>query len=324
MIDAARTAMAARGWEVEFVATEPEGRTVGVARAAIDRGAAEVVVCLGGDGTFAEVARAILASERRPPLGLLPSGTANDQGKSFGIKAGAAALTDNLDIIAQKYIQNIDAGRIVCLGEAGEEVGAELFFDSAGWGLQPDILATRNRDREFTKTIPLLRDFYRDELVYAGAALKEYLNSYIEPTKFSAEVRADGERHVYEGLTDLLVSNTAVYAGEWVLDRLSDADDGVFELVPFLGRRELFSKAIRDLKDLPIWQEHLDALGVTHSPVVTAREFELRLLRRGREQIQTQIDGEQWLPGYWYRVQVLPRVLPLCVPKDWVAPWKLG
>ena len=37
---------------------------------------------------FAEVAKGILASGRPVRLGMLPTGTANDQGKSFGLESG--------------------------------------------------------------------------------------------------------------------------------------------------------------------------------------------------------------------------------------------
>src|SRR5437016_4342542 len=70
-----------------FVATEPDGATVERVRDAIDREGARVVIYMGGDGTFAEVAKGILGSThpREIAMGMLPTGTANDQGKSFGL-----------------------------------------------------------------------------------------------------------------------------------------------------------------------------------------------------------------------------------------------
>ena len=75
----------------ELMGTEPEGRTVAAVKERIDAGGVDVVVYLGGDGTFAEVAKGILAARTALPLGMLPSGTANDQGLSFGIARGDIA-----------------------------------------------------------------------------------------------------------------------------------------------------------------------------------------------------------------------------------------
>src|SRR3954468_23707255 len=77
-----------------FVATEPEGATAERVREAIDDGGARVVVYIAGDGTCAEVAKGVLGSQHahEVAMGMLPTGTANDQGKSFGLYAGPSAL----------------------------------------------------------------------------------------------------------------------------------------------------------------------------------------------------------------------------------------
>ncbi len=90
---------------------------------------------------------------------------------------------------------------------------------------------------------------------------------WLEPTKFAAEVIADGERHAYEGLTDLIINAT---------------------------------------------------------PIFSAASFEIRLIRSRREEIQSQIDGEEWLPGHRFRVEVIPNCLPVIAPEAWVPPWKVG
>lgn len=330
-IERALAAMRARGWDAELLATEPEGRTVGLVRDAVRGDQWDVVVYMGGDGTFAEVAKGVLlgnpagaaSTGQGVKMGMLPSGTANDQGKSFGIGASESALEANLDIIEADHAIAMDVGRVDRLDDSDRADRTELFFDNVGWGLQSDILSQRNRDREVVSQIPLLRDVYRDQAVYAGAAVGKMLGSYLEPTKFDVTVEADERRVVYVGLTDLVINNTPVYAGSWVLDRLSDPDDGVFELAPFQGRFDMLSKGIRDLKDLPIWEEHLEAIGLSHSKGMTAAGFDLTFRREGREQIDCQIDGEEWCAGRFFRVQVLAGKLPLIVREDWVPHWKI-
>ena len=77
----ARRLLDAGGLPHRFVATAPAGGTVGLVAAALAADPAlDVAVYMGGDGTFAEVAKAILASGRAAEvrLGMLPTGTAND------------------------------------------------------------------------------------------------------------------------------------------------------------------------------------------------------------------------------------------------------
>ncbi len=314
-------AMRDRGWAAEFLSTEPDGRTVGLVREALEKGGCEVLAYMGGDGTFAEVTKGLMAAGIPVPMGLLPAGTANNLGKTFGISADPDALHENLDIIQAGHVQEIDVGRVQRM--RGEQVLQEdYFFDSVGWGFQPAVLAKRNRHRRRVGQIPVLRDVYRDQAVYAGAAVKSYLESFVEPTKFTAEVTADGAKHVFTGLTDLIINATPVYGGEWILERLAEPDDGLFEVVPFKGRRELFSKAIRDLEALPIWQEHLDELGITHTPGFQASEMTVELIRPSRRDVEAQIDGEEFGAGHSYRVSCAPRLLPLITREDWIPPWQ--
>lgn len=321
-IEAALAAMVARDWKARLLPTEPEGRTVDAVARAIDEGPADIVVYLGGDGTFAEVAKGILRARRKVVMGMLPSGTANNQGGSFGVSSDPDALEQNLDVMEAGHITHLDVGRVEKLDEHGDVVGSNLFFDSVGWGFQADVLEQRNRDREVIGHIPLLRDLYRDQAVYAGAALNRYLTSWIEPTVFDAEVETRGALHRYTRLTDLIINGTPVYAGDWVFDRRAEPDDGRMELIPIKGRRELITKAILDFRRSPIWREHIDAIGAFHSDGYSADAFDIRLTRPGKYEIPCQLDGEEWLSGDTFRVQVLPRLLPLLTPPEFVPPWR--
>jgi diacylglycerol kinase family enzyme len=323
-IDKALRAMARRGMDPELLPTEPAGATVQAVARRLDRDdmpAVLQVVYLGGDGTFREVASGILTAKVPRPLGMLPSGTANNQGKSFGIRAAASALEENLDTIQAGFIKHLDVGRIERLGADDSVLEWTWFFDSAGFGMQSEVLVQRNRDRGIVGTIPLLREFYRDQAVYAGAMLSRLIAGYLEPTRFAAEVTTDGTTWHFEDLTDLIVSGTPVYAGEWVLDRESLPDDGLFELVPMQGRRDMASKALLDLKALPIWREHVEALGLRHTKGYSGSHFDIHLLRPERALVAAQLDGEEWGVGDRYRIDVLPRLLPIIVPAGWVPTW---
>lgn len=321
-IERALDGLRRRGAEVEFVRTEAEGRTVEAVRARLDAAPFDRVVALGGDGTFAEVAKGVLAAREARPMGFLPAGTANNQGHSFGLRADPGALDENLAVIEAGHVLRLDVGHIECLGPGGEVLATDLFFDSAGWGMHPEVLAIRNRTRRAVERVPLLRDLYRDAAVFAGATVEGLLASAVEPTVYDAEVVADGQRHTWRGLTDLVLNATPVYAGHWVLDRRSEPDDGRFELVPIHGRAHWLTRTLRDLRVLAGSEgvEVLRALAGDES--VSAARFDLRLERPARCPIAAQIDGEPWHAGDRYRVTVQAGRLPLVVRRGFVPPWR--
>src|SRR3954467_9010485 len=88
-IERARSLLDKAGVTHDFLATAPHGQTVGLVAQALAGGKYGAAIYMGGDGTFAEVAKGILDSGRAEEvaLAMLPTGTANDQGKSFGLQA---------------------------------------------------------------------------------------------------------------------------------------------------------------------------------------------------------------------------------------------
>ncbi len=270
---------------------------------------------MGGDGTFAEVAKGILASGRGRDvrMGMLPTGTANDQGKSFGLEATPAALPRNVHVILEGFETLLDVG-VYRSGE-GAAVTTDYFFDSAGWGLSARVLAQRNKDRATVEELGPLKEVYRDQAVYAGAFLKTFLESYVIDDKLRVEAVLDGVPHVLDGLTDLIVKNTRVYAGAWVFDETSRHDDGIFELVPFVGKRDWASKAIIDLGINPMTEDLLSEIGLEHSKTLRASTIDLVIHDPpGGAALAAQIDGEEWPASPRVRIEVVARGLRLIVP----------
>jgi diacylglycerol kinase family enzyme len=301
----------------ELLPTLPEGRTIAAVRTAIDAGAYRCVIAMGGDGTFREVAAGLLDAERREDvaLAMLPTGTANDQGRSFGLGAQDGALDANLAVIAAGKETRLDAGRIRGFDPAGEIAFDTAFFDSAGWGISARVLALRNADRKRVQEIEILRDVYRDQLVYAGAFLRTFLESYVVDDKFTVEITADGEHRELTGLTDLIVKATRIYAGAWVFDKTSRHDDGLFEIVPFRGKRDWTSKAIVDLEGNPLTEEILNSVGIEHSKPFRASKIEIRFhLPDHGAPHAAQIDGEELRATKRVAIEVVPRAVRLVVP----------
>jgi diacylglycerol kinase family enzyme len=301
------------GVPVELLPSEPEGKTIAAVQRALATGTYRVVVAMGGDGTFREVAAGLYSSGVRDKvaLGMLPTGTANDQGRSFGLEATDDALARNVVVICQGFETRLDTG-LLALGTGAPD----CFFDSAGWGISARILAQRNKDRAVVSELGPLGALYRDQAVYAGAVVRTFLASYVVDDKFDVDAVLDGRPVRLEGLSDLLIKNTRVYAGYWVFDRTSRHDDGAFELVPFRGKRDWTSKAIVDLAGNPITEEMLNEVCIEHSHPFRASRIELAFQpRAGGAALAAQVDGEEWPASPTVRIDVAPRALRLIVPR---------
>jgi len=324
-IDEALDSMRSRCWYVDFMPTLPDGLTVAAVAARLTEGEYDTVVALGGDGTFAEVATGLLAANRPEiAFAFLPFGTANDQGRSFGLHLGPTSLPWNLDIIEARHVRLIDYGDLTHLNEDGEIIATSLVFHSVGWGMQPDILAVRNREREVIETIPLVRLFYRNYAVYAGAVLDRWIASWVEPTKFDARLLVDGERMELTGLTDLVVNATSVYGGMFVLDRFAEPDDGRFEVFPIFGRRDWAISALRSLRQVVVVESQLSVLPKAQDSSRQVSSLEVHLVRPGRENVRAQVDGEEWHSGAHFKLQVHKQALPMLVPAEFVPAWQSG
>ena len=302
------------GMAADLLPTLPAGETIAAVRAALEAGSYRTVVAMGGDGTFREVAAGLYTSQRREDvaLGMLPTGTANDQGRSFGLEADERALSRNVDVIRAAHETRLDVG-IYRAGDARAQ--PDYFFDSCGWGLSARVLAQRNKDRALVETLGPLKELYRDHIVYAGAFLKTFLESYVVEDRLRVVATLDGQRVELDGLCDLIVKNTRVYAGAWVFDETSRHDDGIFELVPFVGKNDWVSKAIRDLEFVPLNEHMLEDLGLEHSKTLRASTMDLEFFEpEGGAPLATQLDGEEWPASRKVRIEVVPRGIRLIIP----------
>ena len=300
-----------------FIATEPAGGTVELVRRTIDDDGARVVIYMGGDGTFAEVAKGIFASGHAADvaMGMLPTGTANDQGKSFGLHAGPGAIERNVRVISEGKTVRVDVGALT-VHRADGTTERDLFFDSFSIGFGAAALITRNRDRELVGRIPGLGILYRNNLVYAGAVLQRLLQSYVVDVKFDLDVVIDGVAHRFDSMLDAIVKNTTIFGGEWVLDPDTEADDGKFELVPITGRRDFGSKLLASFRHSPINVEDLRNVGLEVAEPIAGSRFELSVPDDGSPVPPAQIDGEELAPARRYEVVVAARALRLIVPRE--------
>lgn len=324
-IDRAVELLDAAGLNAEFMPTAPEGKTVRKLADRLERGDVARVAYLGGDGTFAESAKGIILAREETgvdvPLAMLPMGTANDQGRSFGIEAGPKALQRNVDIIAEGVECWLDVGRIEAIDAHGEVVAKDLWFDNTGFGLSARILAQRNRNVRTVSKFPLLEKFYRDKVLYIGAGFASFFKSVAERVRFSCAITIDGETYEHNACTDVVINGTLLYGGDWIFYEDAQPDDGKFEVIVFNSYNDWARATIRSHKKNPITDDDREQLGITSRSVPQGKHIEVRIFRPEHvDQLPAQIDGEEFPSTDHYRVENLFHHLRVIVPEDrtWV------
>ena len=178
------------------------------------------VVALGGDGTFACVADGVLDSGRDVPLALLPAGLANNHAHGWGIPT----IYDDLEGAVRRVFGE---GRIHM--DVGRLDGAR-FYDTVGFGFQASALVRREAIRH--------RAGLGGELGYAAGTVLELARQRTAAVT-SVEVTVDDRTLRWDGVLDVVVSNSVWYGGRWILDSRAREDDGLLEVVAVRGWRDL-------------------------------------------------------------------------------------
>lgn len=75
------------GYEVTTRPTQEPGDALYASAYACDNGF-DVLVCAGGDGTLSQCIHGVMSSQRRIPIGYIPTGSTNDFAKGLGIPKG--------------------------------------------------------------------------------------------------------------------------------------------------------------------------------------------------------------------------------------------
>jgi diacylglycerol kinase (ATP) len=124
--------------------TTGPGDATGLTRAALRRGA-EVVVCVGGDGTLNEVVNGLMEEDHpiRPGvmLGFIPCGTGCDFVKTTSIPK---ALDRAMDVIKDSQGRPIDLGRLTYIDHRGHR-SYRYFHNVASFGLGGEVDDRVNR-----------------------------------------------------------------------------------------------------------------------------------------------------------------------------------
>lgn len=282
----------------EWAATTAPGEEAELADGAI-AGGAKLVVAVGGDGTWSQVADRVAACGRPDvALGLLASGTGNDFGKSLGLSYGDPEQA--VAALAAGRTRRIDVGRVVSEWRPAPRPDVDdaepwraaprHFLNLVGFGFDVAVIDAALRAR-----------FLRGAVLYKVTALRQ-LFLYGSP-----RLRlTDGGGWGTEGRHLLLtISNGRIFGGGFPIAPDADLRDGLLDACAICDssparRARLFSLAGKG--------RHSEAKEVS---LRQGRAFAVRF----DERVRYEVDGDvhQSREGE-VRVEVAPSALSVIVP----------
>jgi diacylglycerol kinase (ATP) len=192
--------------EVDHGVSAAPGDESRLAAEAVARGV-RTLVAVGGDGTWSNVANAILRSGAPGvKLGLIAGGTGCDLAKSLGIPARDVAACAR--IIRDGHTRTIDVG----------QVEDRFFLNIVGFGFDIAVIEDAARVR-----------YLSGDLLYLYCALRQI---YAFPG-FPVEIAPDGAAAAREELLMLIIANARIFGGGFLIAPRADLADGRLDAVSF-------------------------------------------------------------------------------------------
>ena len=191
--------------DADVLPTEHAGHGTELARQAVNDGY-ELVIAAGGDGTVAEVAEGLVASNA--VLGVLPLGSVMNVARMLGLPRD---LDQAAEVIKTRRIARIDVGR------ARSQAKTSFFMEAAGVGIDAGLFAYFNQlDRGNWRTLkPLFKFMWR-----------------YRPRRVT--VRLDGQPRRYRALM-VTVANGPYLGAALTLAPDAQLDDHQFDVQIFTG-----------------------------------------------------------------------------------------
>lgn len=222
-----RTAFATAGVS-EVCVTTPHDSEYALARRAIGEGFT-TLVAVGGDGTWSNVANAILHAGAGADvrLGIIAAGTGNDFAKSVNAPAHDAARTAQLAVAGPDRC--IDVGR----------VEDRFFLNALGFGFDVAVIEDVSRIR-----------WLRGDALYVYSALRQ-LRAY---RGVQIDVRSAARARAASNHLMLVIANARRFGGTFLIAPRASLSDGLLDVVAIgdastMRRLQLFGAAVRGTHD---------------------------------------------------------------------------
>jgi diacylglycerol kinase (ATP) len=165
---------------------------------------ATTIICVGGDGTSANVANTILHSGSDVRLGVIPAGTGNDFAKTLGVTSTPVHEIARLAVESSDH--RMDVGR----------VDDRFFLNSCGFGFDVAVVQGLARQR-----------WLKGNGVYIYTALRQLLG-FRGLNIAIRSLAADHERSLY---MMLVIANAPHFGGTFIIAPAADVTDGELDAV---------------------------------------------------------------------------------------------
>ena len=264
----------------------------------------EVVIAgLGGDGTHHALINGIMAFREKhpdfqvPAYAIIPLGTGNNIAKSFGLDPAfgniKASIEQAVRIAVHGEDHRVDLGRI----------DGRWFLDAFTVGIDAHILAGRNRDRAALINNTLAYRLFKGYPLYLYNTFKSLWRCH----SVRAEIKIDGEDWYRGNFYNLVINNTAIYAGELDLTDSAPADDGLLDAVVFSGSMDYLRRYLLAHRYLPRQVRTLSSGARRNMRHKRGRTFEISI----GQPLLCLVDGEELPSGDNFKVETFPGILTI-------------
>lgn len=165
----------------------------------------DLIVSVGGDGTLNEVINGMMKSERRVPLAIYPTGTANDFASYFNI---STKVQNFYQMIQRQEEKQVDVGK----------ANDRYFINVVAGGKITEVAHRVSSDK---KTI-------LGRMAYLFEGARDFPSQIFKPVQIKYTI--DGKTEEKEVLF-FLISNTTYVGGFKQLMNQAETDDGKFDLL---------------------------------------------------------------------------------------------
>jgi len=295
-------------YEVLSDSSIPIGDQVRTRLAQTAPGTYKAVVGVGGDGTHSAIINALMRYRQEcpsvvlPPYAMVPLGTGNDIAKTFGLEAREDWFDNDLRRAVATILYGADY--MMDLGRIGDI----WFADAMTIGLDSSILQEHNKQKYEVSRFPFLRRVIKGSPLYFWCA---GLRLWTQRS-MTGDIWVDGSPWYSGPIINLIINNTRVYGGEFVICPDAYANDGFLEAVVFTDQADYLKKYMLSFRTNPRQvQKMAERLGKISSHA-RARHIAVRLSRSEA----AQYDGEVLPASDRFEVQVEPRVFHIKVPAE--------
>ena len=176
----------------------------------------DALIFSGGDGTFNMVANAIAEEDKRPILGVIPTGTVNDAAKNFGVSKN---IKKALRIIKNQKVRKFDIAKL----------NDKYFVFTAAIGAYADIpiITTKKEKKKF------------GPLAYYFKAFP----MFFKWIKVEGKIEIDGVSYDYK--TPFVLIMNSSHVGGFRINPKSNVSDGKVDI--FLTRPSIFNSLLNYL-----------------------------------------------------------------------------